>query len=61
MNTLTAKIEQQIKLLTEEHQRVKVFINESEFDCTTAPFVLAKEYRDKLKQHIKVLQMNLED
>lgn len=55
------RIEKQIELLTQEHQRVKMFINENGFDCTTAPFVLAKEYRDRLKEHIKILYMNLEE
>ena len=58
---LRAEIERQIELLTQEHFRVKVFINENNFDCTTAPFVMAKQYRDKLKEHIKILRMNLED
>ena len=55
------RIEKQIELLTEEQFRVKMFLNDNGFDCTTAPYVLAKEYRDKLKAHIKLLRMNLED
>lgn len=55
------EIERQIELLTEEQFRVKVFLNTNNFPCTTAPFVIAKEYRDKLKEHIKILRMNLED
>lgn len=55
------EIERQIELLTEEQFRVKVFLNENNFACTTAPFVIVKEYRDKIKAHIRVLQMNLED
>lgn len=55
------EIERQIELLTEEQFRVKVFLNENNFPCTTAPFVIVKEYRDKLKQHIATLRMNLED
>lgn len=55
------RIQKQIDLLTQEHQRVKMFLNENGFDCTTAPFVLAKDYRDALKKHIEVLRMNLED
>ena len=58
---MNERIKKQIELLTEEHIRVKMFINENGFDCTTAPYVLAKEYRDKLKEHIKLLRMNLED
>ena len=55
------RIQKQIDLLTQEHQRVKMFLNENGFDCTTAPFVLVKNYRDSLKKHIEVLRMNLED
>jgi hypothetical protein len=54
------RIEKQIKLLTEEQFRVKAFVNENGFDCTTAPYVMAVEYRTKLKEHIKTLKMNLE-
>ena len=61
MSDLRTEIERQIELLTAEQFRVKVFLNENNFPCTTAPFVLVKEYRDKLKAHIKLLQMNLED
>jgi len=61
MNDLKQKIERQIEFLTQEHQRVKMFVNENGFDCTTAPFILAKEYRDRIKEHIKILNMNLED
>lgn len=58
---MNEQIKKQIELLTEEHQRAKRFVNENEFDCTTAPWVLVKQYRDALKEHIKVLRMNLED
>ena len=58
---MNESIEKQIELLTEEQIRVKKFLNENGFDCTTAPFVLAREYRTKLKEHIKILRMNLED
>ena len=58
---MNEKIQEMIDALTEEQQRVKMFINNSGFDCTTAPFVIAKQYRDALKQHIVVLRSNLED
>ena len=58
---MNEQIKKQIELLTLEHQRAKMFLNENGFDCTSAPFVLVKEYRDKLKAHIKLLQMNLDD
>ena len=58
---MNEQIRKQIELLTEEHIRVKTFLNENGFDCTTAPSVMAREYRTKLKEHIKILRMNLED
>ena len=58
---LKQRIDRQIELLDEEQFRVKRFLNENLLDCTTAPYVLAKEYRNKLKEHIKILRMNLED
>lgn len=61
MSTLREEIERQIELLTAEQFRVKVFLNSNNLPCTTAPFVIAKKYRDELKAHIKLLQMNLED
>ena len=58
---MNERIKNQIELLTEEQMRAKLFLNENGFDCTTAPYVIVKEYRDKLKEHIKLLRMNLED
>lgn len=55
------ELEKQYRLLMDEQQRVKMFINESGFHCGTAPFVIAKRYRDELKEHLKILRMNLED
>lgn len=57
---LKTRIEEQIALLTEEVFRVKEFANSNNFDCTTAPFVIICDYRKKLKEHIKILKMNLE-
>lgn len=54
-------IDQQIKLLQEEHIRAKNFINENGFDCTTAPWIIVKRYRDELKAHIKILMMNTQE
>jgi hypothetical protein len=55
------EIERQIELLTEEQFRAKVFLNDNGFDCTTAPHIIVKNYRDELKKHIAILRMNLED
>ena len=54
------EIKKQINLLEEEQKRVKQFLNENNFNCTTAPYVIAKKYRDAIKKHIEVLKMNLE-
>jgi hypothetical protein len=54
------EIKRQIFLLEEEQKRVKQFLNENNFNCTTAPYVIVKKYRDAIKKHIEVLKMNLE-
>jgi hypothetical protein len=61
MSDLRKEIERQLELLTEEQIRVKMFLNSNNFPCTTAPYVIAKNYRDELKKHIALLRMNLED
>ena len=58
---LYKEIDRQIALLTEEQYRVKAFLNSNNFPCTTAPYVIAKNYRDELKKHIALLRLNLED
>lgn len=58
---LMSEIQRQIDLLTEEQIRVKMFLTSNNFPCTTAPYVIAKKYRDELKQHIALLRLNLED
>ena len=60
LNNMNEEIKKQINLLEEEQTRVKKFINENNFNCTTAPYVIAKQYRDENKKHIKILKMNLE-
>jgi hypothetical protein len=55
------RIEKQIELLMEEQQRVKIFINKNDFDCTSAPFVMARRYRNELKEHISILKESLKD
>ena len=54
------EIRKQINLLEEEQRRVKQFLNENNFNCTTAPYVIGKQYRDGIKKHIEVLKINLE-
>jgi hypothetical protein len=60
INNMNEEIKKQINLLQEEQTRVKQFINENNFNCTTAPYVIAKQYRDEIKKHIGILKMNLE-
>ena len=59
LNIMNEEIKKQINLLEEEQTRVKQFINENNFNCTTAPYVIAKQYRDAIKKHIKILKINL--
>ena len=54
------EIEKQIELLTQEQERAKRFVNDNGFDCTTATWVLVKQYRDSIKQHLEILRMNLD-
>jgi hypothetical protein len=61
INNINEEIKKQINLLEEEQTRVKQFINENNFNCTTAPWVIAKQYRDEIKKHIGILKMNLEN
>jgi hypothetical protein len=51
----------QLKLLTEEQCRAKMFLNENGFDCTTAPAVIVKRYRDDIKKYCEILRMNAYD
>lgn len=59
MTTLNNRMKKQIEALEKEQRRVKAFANENFFDCTTAPFLIIKEYRDKLKAQIRLLRDNL--
>ena len=43
VKTKIEEIEKQIKLLEEEQLRAKLFVNENNFNCTTAPFVIVKQ------------------
>lgn len=61
MSDLTDEIKRMYDLLDEEQMRVKIFVNENGFNCTTAPFVLAKQYRDALKRQMEVLRCNMDE
>ena len=56
---MNQKIQETIDKLFEEQFRAKEFLNNNGFDCTTATFVIVKEYRDAIKKHIRVLKGNL--
>lgn len=61
MSELDDEIKRMYDLLDAEQMRVKIFVNENGFNCTTAPFVLAKQYRDAIKRHMEVLRCNMYD
>lgn len=50
--------DKQIELLKEESIRAKMFVNENQFDCTSAVFYIVQNYRKELKQQINNLLMN---
>lgn len=58
---LKKSIQSQIDFLTKEFFRVKEVINYSGFNCTTAPAVIVREYRNMIKRQLEVLRANLED
>lgn len=64
---MLTEIDKQINQLEQEqirceHRRceliVKQWINESGFDCTSAPWIMAREYRKALKDHLMNLKLN---
>ncbi len=61
LEKMNDQIKKQIDALTVEISRVKQFVNENNFDCTTAPYVLVKQYRDALKAHVKLLMINYDE
>lgn len=58
---MNEQIKKQLRLLNEEQDRAKIFVNENGFDCTTAPYVIVKQYRDAIKKHMEVLRCNIEN
>jgi len=58
---LKEEMERQHQLLWDEQYRAKQFLNDNGFDCTSAPWVLVKQYRDALKGHMAILRMNIEE
>lgn len=55
---MLTEIDKQINQLEQEQIRVKQWINESGFDCTSAPWIMAREYRKALKDHLMNLKLN---
>lgn len=53
-----SNFDKQIKLLQDEAIRAKMFVNENQFDCTSAIFYIVQNYRKELKQQINNLLLN---
>lgn len=58
---MSYEIRKQINFLEYEIERVKEYINDAGFDCTTSVYLLVKQYRDAMKTHLQVLRMNLDE
>ena len=58
---MNEKIKEQIELIAEEQMRAKQFLIDNNFDCTTAPSVIVRRYRDDLKRYLSILRLNLEE
>lgn len=56
---MDTKIKEQVEFIKSELARTKSAINSTNFDCTTAPYVLVKQYRDSLKIQLNLLLCNL--
>ena len=54
------EIDRQINQLEQEQIRAKQWINESGFDCTSAPWIMVRRYRKELKDHLMTLKLNRE-
>lgn len=58
---LRSEMERQYTLLLDECQRVKMFINNNNFDVTTAPYQIVHRYQLELKQQLNLLRNNISD
>lgn len=54
------EIQRQIEFLENELAAVKMRYNSAGFDCTSAPAILVKQYRDSIRRHLQILRINLE-
>ena len=54
------EIDRQINQLEQEQIRAKQWINESGFDCTSAPWIMVRRYQKELKDHLMTLKLNRE-
>ena len=59
-NIMLEEIDRQINELEQEQIRVKQWINDLGFDCTSAPWIIARRYRKELKDHLMNLKLNRE-
>lgn len=48
-------LEELIEIINEEQFRIKLWMNENRFHHGTAPFIIAKRYRDELKQYLRLI------
>lgn len=58
---MTYEIKKQISFLEYEIERVKEYVNNAGFDCSTSVYAITKRYRDEMKEYLKVLRMNSND
>jgi hypothetical protein len=54
-------INELIEILGMEQLRVKMWLNENGFHHGTAPFIIAKRYRDELKQYLRLVMEDQRD
>lgn len=50
-----------LQFLMVEQQNAKLRLNEAGYSCTSAPYVIVKQYRDSIKKYCEVLRMNVYD
>jgi hypothetical protein len=50
-----------IEIVELEQSRVKMWLNENNFHHGTAPFIIAKRYRDELKNYLRIVMEDQRD
>ena len=54
-------LEELIEIIGLEQARIKMWINENNFHHGTAPFIMAKRYRDELKNYLRLVMEDKRD